>query len=125
MTNSEIEKINKLQIAGFGYRKIASELGLSANTVKSYCKRHPIADDVSRCKQCDIPLEQIPHKRRKEFCSKECRLLWWKQHPEESKRKYYSRICNFCGQSFYGQRPTTMYCSRKCYADARRKEERK
>ena len=42
MTAREIERIKDLQGKGYGYRKIAAETGISVNTVKSYCQRHPV-----------------------------------------------------------------------------------
>ena len=37
MTKAEMRRIHVLQLQGLGYRRIAAELGLSVNTVKSYC----------------------------------------------------------------------------------------
>ena len=58
-----------LQKQGLGYRRIASALGLSPNTVKDYCKRHPYIPDIKRCPQCGAVLQNTPHKREKKFCS--------------------------------------------------------
>ena len=45
MTTEEITKVNQLQREGYGYKKIASFTGLSINTVKAYCRRHPISKE--------------------------------------------------------------------------------
>lgn len=39
MTKNEKHRINELRLNGYGYKKIAKELGLSVNTVKSYLAR--------------------------------------------------------------------------------------
>lgn len=39
MTQIQQERILELQDAGLGYKKIAAELGISVNTVKSFCQR--------------------------------------------------------------------------------------
>ena len=39
MTNEQRERITTMRQGGIGYIKIAQELGLSENTVKSYCRR--------------------------------------------------------------------------------------
>ena len=38
MTQIQQERILELQDAGLGYKKIAAELGISVNTVKSFCQ---------------------------------------------------------------------------------------
>ena len=39
MTEAEKARVRKLRLEGAGYKQIASELELSINTVKSYCRR--------------------------------------------------------------------------------------
>ena len=39
MTENQKTQIAKLRAAGLGYGKIAQQLGMSLNTVKSYCRR--------------------------------------------------------------------------------------
>ena len=45
MTAQEKQKIASLSEKGLGYRKIAAQIGISENTVKSYLKRMTAADD--------------------------------------------------------------------------------
>ena len=45
MTTQEKLKIASLSEKGLGYRKIAAQIGISENTVKSYLKRMTAADD--------------------------------------------------------------------------------
>ena len=107
---------------GFGYKKIASITGYSVNTVKSVCRRNSEASE-KRCLQCGNVLIQPPHRKEKKFCSDKCRMAWWNSHPERVNRKaIYHFTCAQCGQPFdsYGN-DHRKYCSRACYAEARRK----
>ena len=116
-------EIIALQRQGYGYRKIATLLGLSPNSVKDYCRRNPYIPDEEKCPQCGKRLVNTPHKREKKFCSDKCRLAWWNSHPELINRKaIYHLTCAHCGKPFdaYGK-ANKKYCSRSCYADARRK----
>lgn len=116
-------EIIALQKQGLGYRKIATVLGLSPNSVKYYCRRNPYIPDEAKCPQCGKRLVNTPHKREKKFCSDKCRLAWWNSHPELINRKaIYHLTCAHCGKPFdaYGK-ANKKYCSRACYADARRK----
>lgn len=123
MTISEKEQILQFQRNGLGYKKIASTLGLPVNGVKTFCRRHPVSDKA-KCLFCGAKLTIIPHKKTKKFCSDKCRMAWWNSHPELVKRKaIYTHTCAHCGRSFesYGNRHR-IYCSRACYALARRKD---
>ena len=114
-------KIRELQMQGHGYKKIAKILGISENTVKSYCRRHPVENS---CLQCGRALSHTPGKKRKKFCSDKCRLAWWNTHKEFVKKKtFYTLTCQHCGQLFesYGN-SKRKFCSRACFNDSRRKE---
>lgn len=129
MTAEEISRIIQLQHKGYGYKKIAALTGLPVNTVKAYCRRHPVskkdaAAENNLCKMCGLKLKQTPHKRKRMFCSDACRLAWWNSHREQINRKtVHSLICAYCGQPFesYGN-ANRKFCSRKCYGLSRRKE---
>ena len=127
VTQQQKEQISKLRANGASFGKIASALGISINTIKSYCKRNPILSEVvpspkavihaDRCPQCNAPLVQTPGHRQKRFCSHKCRVAWWKAHPEAMIRKKLTSIeCQHCGTTFlqYGNRPRK-FCSRGCY----------
>lgn len=125
MTDHERSMIVNLQNKGLGYKKIAKELGMSVNTVKTFCRRRSTDKDdhKNRCLQCGIVVEQDPHRKQKKFCSDICRMAWWKDHPEKVNRKNsHAYTCPTCGQPFVSKNPGRVYCSRECYADARRKE---
>lgn len=125
MTDHERSMIVALQQRGLGYKKIASELGLSVNTVKTFCRRRSaaVADGKSRCLQCGMVVEQTPHRKQKKYCSDSCRMAWWKEHPELIRRKNsHAYTCPVCGVVFVSKNPGRVHCSRECYAQARRKE---
>lgn len=124
MTNDEKAQIAILRDQGWGATKIARELGLSENTVKSYCRRHakPAAKSEShRCLCCGKPIQQNPHRKEKKFCSDACRMKWWNSHRDQINRKaLYEYTCPQCGQVFqaYGN-AYRKYCSHACYIKAR------
>lgn len=122
-------EIASLRSQGYGYTKIAQALGLSKNTVKSYCKRNSLstaalegADDMpvlmpSFCMECGKPVTQVPGRKEKKFCSDECRHKWWNARPEKITRKaVYSYTCAGCGKPFtaYGN-SRRKYCCHSCY----------
>ena len=123
MTKQEIETLNLMRSHDKSAADIAIALELSVNTVRSYIRRHPPKDAVQvGCRQCGKPVMQHKGKKAKYFCSDRCRNAWWNAHPEKVQRKAYYRLaCRFCGKEFvsYGNK-NRKYCSRLCYADARR-----
>ena len=131
MTNSQKERIALLRGKGESYAKIAAALGISENTVKSYCRRNNLgggyiagqpAMTEDACHNCGRLLEHTPGAKRKRFCSSKCRIAWWNTHPESVNRKaVYSFKCAACGAPFesYGN-ARRKYCSRACFGAARR-----
>ena len=116
-------QIRSLALQGFGYKRIADIVGLSPDTVKSHLRRHPAKPEYSVCMQCGKPLEQTKGRKEKKFCSDKCRMAFWNSHQDEvNKQAYYNLICLHCGKEFesYGNK-NRKYCSRVCYAEARRK----
>ncbi len=128
MTDQERTQIIQLQNEGLGYKRIAAELNLPVNGVKSFCRRHPVTKDTASfgsagCRQCGAPLTQLPHRKAKKFCSDKCRMAWWNSHQDQVNRKaFYTLVCPTCGKEFqsYGKKHR-IYCSRACYAQARSK----
>ena len=123
MTETQKAQITEMRRAGAGYGKIAQELGLSENTVKSYCRRYkslplpPPAGDSRHCQECGRPISQTAGRKPKKFCSDACRMKWWNSHLNLVKRKAIYRLtCQHCGKVFsvYGQ-PRRKYCSHACY----------
>ena len=126
MTEAEKLRIHKLSQEGLGYKKIAAALDLPVNSVKTYLRRHPVAEDAAAvpdiCERCGNPIIQTPHRKRKRFCSDSCRISWWNAHPDKGgKRTLHAFTCAYCGRSFQSGAKGRRYCSRTCYAAARKK----
>jgi len=123
VANEQKQKIEYMRGMGESYAAIADALGISINTVKSYCRRNGLgsnSDDVCAC--CAKPLTHTPGHKKKRFCSDKCRMAWWTQHPEAVKRKaVYHFVCPICGTEFesYGN-AHRRYCSRACFALSRK-----
>ena len=128
-------EIASLRSQGFGYTKIAQALGLSKNTVKSYCKRNNLSGTAlvntdmpvltpSFCLECGKAITQVSGRKEKKFCSDECRHKWWNARPEKITRKaLYSYTCAGCGKPFtaYGN-SHRKYCCHACYIADRFKD---
>ena len=71
MTDEQKQQIIALRRDGAGYGRIAAAVGISINTVKSFCRRHNLAArrEGAVCEQCGRPIEQNPGRKRKRFCS--------------------------------------------------------
>ena len=130
MTKDEIVVVTQLQRQGLGYRRIAALTNIPLNTIKSYCRRHPVNEAEADapleafCRQCGQPIESVPHHKAKQFCSDKCRMTWWNSHRNLVNRKAYQTVvCGNCGTAFqvYGNMPRK-FCSRACSAASRRKE---
>ena len=130
MTTAQRQRIDFLRRKGESYAAIAEELGISENTVKSYCHRNNIgivikqeqAAAINTCANCGCPLQHTPGSKHKRFCSDGCRMAWWKAHPEAVNRKaVYRFVCPTCGTEFaaYGN-AKRKHCSRACFGAARK-----
>lgn len=102
-----------------GYGSIANQLGLSINTVKSFCRRHSLAAPPtdSICEQCGRPIAQNPGRKRKLFGCDACRNKWWNSHFDLVKRKtVYTFTCPTCGKELtvYGN-SRQKFCSHAYY----------
>lgn len=124
MTNEQKEKIIRFRRQGFGYADIGRELGISKDTVKSFCRRNDLmvsgskpVDDKDRCRECGKALVQQEKKKTRFFCCKACREKWWTEHADMIDRKaIYEFTCAGCGWSFtaYGN-SKRKFCSHSCY----------
>lgn len=91
----------------------------SAGNKKTMPVERTDAADV--CRECGKPLVQVDGMKRRVFCSKECRVKWWKEHPERlNQRAVYQYTCPHCGKPFsaYGN-SKRKYCSHACYISDR------
>lgn len=132
MQEQQKQFIKIRRINGEPYSKIARELGLSINTVKSFCRRsnircEPLCQNrtqtpsetmqvIPRCKNCGIILPP-PRSKQKLFCSDRCRYTWWNHHREQ---KVYFLTCKHCKKKFISLGSSTRkYCSKQCMYLAR------
>lgn len=139
MTNEQKTVVESLRSQGLGYKRIAAQTGISANTVKSYLRKNApvaveqeapvispesavISSDIQPvCQQCGKPVAQNPGRKEKKFCSDTCRTRWWNNHLDLVKRKaIYHFTCPTCGRDFsaYGN-AHRKYCSHSCYIEDR------
>ncbi len=137
MTNIQKEKIQKMRQEGQSYSQISSTLGISQNTIKSYCRRNNLGATKSTkpktekkiftsCKHCGKTLTQGTKGQPKKFCCEECRRDWWKVNDNELvKKAYYTLSCAECGIKFesYGNK-NRKFCGHACYIKNRFKKER-
>lgn len=124
MTNEQKARITALRRDGTGYATIAAMIGISKETVKSFCRRNALTGNTSAtppaeemCRNCGAEIVQNPKTRKKVFCSPGCRNDWWKAHPQPSvQNTAYQHTCVHCGKLFtaYGTVPRK-YCSHACY----------
>lgn len=130
MTNNEKADILKMRFDGCSYAQIAEKVQISENTIKSFCRRQRnnknIVQNVESvnydsCNFCHEPLTHLPKKRRKKFCSNQCRIKFWYQNLDKSqvKSKHFL-VCASCTKEFksYGNK-SRRYCCHKCYINHR------
>ena len=134
MTRDQQEEIRRLRASGEGYKRIAAMLGLSVNTVKSFCQRDNVKQETGRpddttakscvytsrenvtgeslCPRCGKPNAQIPGRRERLYCSDACRMGYWRNlaRPVGGIRR-----CAGCGKVLLGHDRTRKYCRHACY----------
>ena len=128
MTGEQKALVSNLRANGVGYGTIAKRVGLSENTVKSFCRRNGIPDmapvkstEIHKCRLCGATVPQIPGRKEKKFCSDACRNKWWNTHLDLVDRRATREVtCQYCGKMFlvYGKRERK-YCSHACYISHR------
>lgn len=131
LTDEQKFQIEALRLRGTGYSAIADALGLSKDTVKSYCKRNKMggvravqktpASFGTRCPQCGREIAKIPGRKARRFDTDACRQAWWNAHQDQVARKaIYAFTCSGCGRKFsaYGN-SHRKYCCHECYVKAR------
>ena len=123
MTNEQKDRIIVMRQEGCGYIKIAKALGVSENTVKSYCRRQKataITEEINFCAQCGKAIDKSKRGGRR-FCSDVCRIRWWNKHPKAEMP--YTAHCACCGKEIQMRRKNERkYCSHRCYITARYKD---
>ena len=121
MINEQRERITALHQQGYGYIKISQMLGISDNTIRSFCRRNERGENTkaaaSTCKQCGRQINGLAGRKPRTFCSNACRSFWWNHHLECVNRKaFYDFNCARCSKPFsaYGNK-SRQYCSHACY----------
>ena len=121
MTEEQKSFIEEHRRLGEGYKVIGKLMGISENTIKTYCRRNGLGGTATQkktdffCKYCGEPVKQTAGKKQKKFCSDACRMKWWNHHTRLRKK---NSICVHCGKSFHG-RHGQKYCSHDCYVAER------
>ncbi|GMB10629.1 MAG: helix-turn-helix transcriptional regulator [Candidatus Improbicoccus devescovinae] len=130
MDTTQRFKIQRMREDGESYTKIAGVTGVSANTIKSFCRRNnfkvlKIKDDKSQnfCKNCSKALILDKKTKPEKFCCKTCKNRCWNKN-----RNIYTNkpknivICKHCGKKFTDyQNSKRIYCSHQCYINFRYK----
>jgi DNA-binding CsgD family transcriptional regulator/endogenous inhibitor of DNA gyrase (YacG/DUF329 family) len=120
MTVLQKEQITALRGQGLSYGEIAGKVGISKNTVKTFCRRNALnavnasnetkhTASIENCLHCGQPLNKT--RSTKKFCSDACRLAWNKAH------RLPQAVCAHCGKRFDSNGNSgRKYCSTACYA---------
>ena len=93
------------------YRQIGEKLGLSPDTVKTFCRRNTPQEDrteasaSSQCRNCGAPVHPLPGRRERLFCSPACRTAYWRKHNLLGKDPRY---CAGCGALLTGEQPESL-----------------
>ena len=86
MSKHTHKEIERMRMDGYGPTRIARELGLSINTVKSHIRRHPGMKNTVFCLQCGRAVPQTPGRKQKKFCSNKCRSRYWNDQYRKGSR---------------------------------------
>ena len=123
MNSKQKDRIILLRKEGLGYKRIATELGISVNTVKSFCQRQGLMAQANqdkplvKCPVCDKTWESRQGNQKKRFCSDSCRSSWWNTHKGQMNRASQLTItCSYCKKHFRAYRKEQRkFCSHNCY----------
>ena len=132
MTGEQKQRIQDMRQRGSSYADIASAVGLTKNSVKTFCWRNNLTacdasndtgneDNKDTCKHCGKKLRQKSKQKPKTFCDDACRLAWWRKHRDKlDKKAVYKLTCAHCGKVFdsYGNKERK-FCSHDCYINHR------
>lgn len=123
MTNEDKLKIEEMHKNGLGYKRIASALSISQNTIKAYFRRksdnnkkveNVIVDD-EHCLFCGKDLVHKEKHKKRLFCSDSCRYKWWNRNRDKIKNGK-TIVCKCCGRKFkVGKNSKKKYCTYDCY----------
>ena len=122
MTNEQKKIIKRMREKLCSYAEIADALGISFNSVKSFCLRNgltteALTKDATKCKACGKPIISKSKTKPRIFCNDACKLIWWKEHKTEHSSSYIvEHSCPTCGKKFTAYKSSKRkYCSELCY----------
>ena len=93
MLTEQKEQIHTYRLQGWGYKRIASELHVTVDQVKRYCKKNGLSGPAQflsvnlpiwyeqnmRCRVCGKKLTQPSRGRKRHFCSGKCRTAFYRK----------------------------------------------
>ncbi len=118
MLSTQKDALRRMRENGRSYGQIAEELGLSENTVKSFCRRSGIVPVAAQpiCPRCGKPVQPSHHGQRRRFCSDACRYAWDYAHRVLGPHNAVKRQCAACREMFFSYPSSKRkYCSHGCY----------
>lgn len=104
MTNGQKMEITKFRQDGLGYTAVAKQMGLSGDTVQSFCRRNGLAGEIT------IKIEKVEKQLQKDFCQECGKNL---QQTDGIKKRIFGKEFTAYGNSH------RKYCSHKCYVRSR------
>lgn len=122
MNDTQRKAITDLRLKGCSYSQISIKVGLSENTIKTFCRRNNLkAEDIANaigpqkgvCECCGKPTVMIEGKKPKRFCSSSCRNKWWNSNLDKvNKKAHYEFVCVRCHKPFtaYGNKERKYCC---------------
>ena len=110
------KEIIRLKNSGMGYKSIASQTGISVNTVRGIIRKY--LGKAGFCRNCG---KQLTGSAKQQYCSRHCRYEWQKNNVDLiTGPANYEQKCKYCGKLFhsYGN-SKRKYCSHECYINDR------
>ena len=124
MTTTQKDKIRTLRLQGKGYTEIGNELGLSPNTVKTFCYRNELyaealKNGATHCKNCGKLIKEKAKTRPRKFCCEACKMKFWNTHRyARVNDKIVEFTCVQCGKRFTDYAVADRkFCSLECYRE--------
>lgn len=129
MTENQGIQIVALRKQGLGYKRIASIVNVSRDSVRSYCKTRNLHGYIGMdsanvemkmqnkqlCGFCGGQMKAAHTGRPRRFCSENCRRRYWSERRDlikKSEKATYIRSCLYCGETFesYGNKNRKFCC---------------
>lgn len=128
MTDLQRERVISMRLAGESYGRIATTLGVSENSIKSFCQRKKlgrgqkticavVSGREHHCEHCGTTILSLQNRENRRFCSSSCRSAWWNVNRVKLKGGgQMVHKCLYCGMEFKDYvADNRKYCSRGCY----------